>query len=59
MKYISFPFLFCLLFYFTYNLKTELGIKLPVNTGHFPSLLEKDSYGLIQCKWFANPHHCK
>ena len=45
--------------YFSYNLKAAMGIKIRRGGEHSPIYIERWTNGLVKCKWFANPHHCK
>lgn len=48
-----------ILLYFTYWLKVRLNINLNIGKKHFPCYIEDYTFGIIKCKWFPSPNHCK
>jgi hypothetical protein len=48
-----------ILFYCSYSIKAKTNSKIDIFPGHTPKTIEHITGGVVQCKWFPNPHHCK
>lgn len=59
MKNIYIPVILLLILYISYSIKANSKSTLDIFPGHSPKHLERISGGIIQCKWFPNPHHCQ
>ncbi len=50
----------CVGAYLAYGIKVALNINLDIlGDEHFPSVIERNTAGIIRCEWFPNNHHCK
>jgi hypothetical protein len=59
MKLINICVILSIFLYASYFIKVKTNSNIDIFPGHTPKSIEHITGGIVQCKWFPNPQHCK